>query len=160
MGKNGGQAKWWLIILLAILILVIIGLGTFLIFKAVQDAEDSKKDDQEITSEILDTIEPMDVAEAQKYLEKQVRRYGKRDLDDDIQMMQFYSYVNAGEYNNAIEMYPEIDESSLSDYQKQELYSALYHTYNEVGDKDKANYYAEKFAELYYRILGGDTNDV
>ena len=151
-------------ILLGVLCVVIVGLGVgVIIVNSLNNdnaAEMETKSDEDIINDILNTIEPMSIEDTLAYLDEQLLIYGNTSLTSDIEMMKLNACVNAEQFSDAIEVARQIDEDSLDSSKKMNLYSALNKAYSGLGDVENANYYDNKFADMYYEVFdGGEGND-
>ena len=146
-----------LLILLGFLCVVIVGLGVgviivnFLNNSNVMEME--AKNDETILDDILNTIEPMSIDDTLTYLDEQLLIYGGTDLASAIEMMKLNACVNAEQFDIAVKVAEEISEDSLDSSERLNLYSALNKAYTGLGDMENANYYSDKFVEMYYEVF-------
>ena len=143
--------KLW--ILFGVLCVVIAGLWVGI---AVVNnmAETDTRSDEDIVNDVLDTIEPMNIDEAVIYLDELLVIYNGSDLEVPIKMIKFNAIANANQFEEVIAYSESIDANGLDDTDKLNFYSVLRYAYSEIGDEESANFYDEKFIDLYYEIFG------
>lgn len=149
------NTKKSLAIVLGILCVAIIGLVVGIVVVNTSVVTEEIKDDDEIVNNVLVDILPMDVDEAEIYLDEKLKEYSDSYMQFKLKMMKINVYLNDNRPENAIVAATNIDDNYLDDEQKMDYYTALFKAYRQIGDAENEQFYIDKYLDVYNKVFDG-----
>ena len=157
---------WHKFVSITIILLVIIGLVLLLLWIFLWNgaAEDSDVVQQSVSdtivsvgdeaNNILNSDSDNAYVQALEYLDEQISSANSPELEFELKLYKATFLANNGDPITAVNNLLAINEESLTDRQKGELYLLMAFSYRELGDPASAATYDEKYNALPYEAKG------
>lgn len=153
----------FLVVSLALSVLAVAGLVfcvvmVFLNNRKVTPEQASVKEfveESKTLSGILGYIRNVSKEEATKYLDDKITENKGNHLEPNIKIIKVNFLANLGEYESALAIADELQDSELDRREKMDLYLAYKNIYNRLENMDKLSEYQNLYMKEYLMYSGG-----